>query len=155
MAPRAGLTALEKQTLHLPGIEPRFLDQYSPVTTPAILPYDTKSQWVLRMCFSVRLYLLRPTCFQTCNLPVPKPCVHSMVYPWPDVVSQNPKIVSFQACAAGVQMINFLSYYTMLDGQVDTEEMSKWVYYTGISIHLLCSRYIPGLIGHSTCGRPI
>jgi hypothetical protein len=52
-------------------------------------------------------------------------------------------------------MINVLSYYTILDGQVDTEEMSKWVYYTGISVHLVCTRYIPRLIGHSICGLPI
>jgi len=70
-------------------------------------------------------------------------------------ISQNTKIVSFQACAAGVQMINILSYYTMLDGQVDTEEKSKWAYYTGISIHLLRTRYILGPIGHNTCGLSI
>jgi len=84
VGPRAGLTALEKQTLYLPGIEPRFLDQYSLVTIPAILPYDTKSEWVRRMWFSAHQHLQRLPCFQTCNYPSQKPnCVHSMGYPWP------------------------------------------------------------------------
>jgi len=62
-------------------------------------------------------------------------------------LSQNPKIVSFQACVASVQMINFLKLLHNVgpryDVQVDTEEMSLWVCYTGISVHLLCTRH-PG-----------
>jgi hypothetical protein len=44
-------------------------------------------------------------------------------------LSQSPKIVSFQACAAGVQMINFLSYYTMWD-HVTTVRwiLKRWVH---------------------------
>jgi len=72
-----------KQTLCLPGIEPRFLDQYSLVTIPAILRYDTKngSDW----CDSayVNTSNAHPV-FKHVIYPSPKPNgVHSMSYPWP------------------------------------------------------------------------
>ena len=41
-------------------------------------------------------------------------------------------------------MVYFLSYYTMLDGQVDTEEMSKCANYTGISKPFTLCKIYPG-----------